>query len=119
MNATDPSELFGGTWERIKDRFVLAAGDSYASGSTGGETTHTLTVNEMPRWNTNPKLNGDDNYPIWFPASWGNDVKGQALSDTQQTSGKGFYLVDKNIGGNQPHNNMPPYLVAYMWYRVA
>ena len=47
-NSTDPSTLFGGTWKRIKDKFILACGDSYANGSSGGEASHTLTVNEMP-----------------------------------------------------------------------
>lgn len=42
--STDPSTLFGGTWEQVKDRFVLAAGDSYAVGATGGEATHTLSL---------------------------------------------------------------------------
>ena len=46
--ATDPGALFGGTWRRVKDKFILAAGDSYAAGSTGGEATHTLSVDEMP-----------------------------------------------------------------------
>lgn len=45
---TSPASLFGGTWEQLKDRFLLAAGDSYAAGSTGGEATHTLTASEMP-----------------------------------------------------------------------
>lgn len=48
MNATEPSVLFGGTWERIKDRFVLAAGDSYETGATGGEAEHKLTLTELP-----------------------------------------------------------------------
>ena len=48
VNSTNPSVLFGGTWEQIKDTFLLATGDTYANGSTGGEATHTLTVNEMP-----------------------------------------------------------------------
>lgn len=39
-NATDPTSLFGGSWERIKDKFILAAGDSYSQGSTGGSATH-------------------------------------------------------------------------------
>ena len=39
----DPSTLFGGTWERIKDKFLLTAGDNYAAGSTGGSTSHTHT----------------------------------------------------------------------------
>lgn len=44
----DPNTKFGGTWERIKDRFLLAAGDSYAAGSTGGEATHRLIQSEIP-----------------------------------------------------------------------
>ena len=47
-NNTDPSTLFGGTWQQIKDMFILAAGDSYTVNSTGGEKTHTLTKDEMP-----------------------------------------------------------------------
>ncbi len=47
-NATNPSTLFGGTWTQVKDKFVLAAGDSYKAGSTGGEASHKLTTDEMP-----------------------------------------------------------------------
>lgn len=35
VNSTDPGTLFGGTWTRIQGRFLLAAGDGYAAGSTG------------------------------------------------------------------------------------
>ena len=36
-------------WEQdFKDVFPLGAGDTYAAGSTGGETAHTLTASEMP-----------------------------------------------------------------------
>lgn len=34
-NSTDPGTLFGGTWTRIKDMFVLASGDDYANDTTG------------------------------------------------------------------------------------
>ena len=47
-NNTNPATLFGGTWTQIKDRFILAAGDSYSNGATGGAATVTLTVNNMP-----------------------------------------------------------------------
>ena len=40
----NPQTAWGGTWERIKDRFLLAAGDTYTGGSTGGEATHKLTT---------------------------------------------------------------------------
>lgn len=45
---TSPATLFGGTWVRLEDRFLLAAGSTYAAGSTGGEASHVLTASEMP-----------------------------------------------------------------------
>lgn len=48
VNSTDPGTLFGGTWVRIKDAFLLSAGDTYNAGDIGGEAEHTLTVAEMP-----------------------------------------------------------------------
>lgn len=47
----DPNELFGGTWTQIKDKFILAAGDTYTAGDSGGDAdavvvshSHTATV---------------------------------------------------------------------------
>lgn len=48
INNVDPGTLFGGSWEQIKDTFLLAAGSSYEAGATGGEATHKLTTAEMP-----------------------------------------------------------------------
>lgn len=42
-SSTNPASLFGGTWVQIKDKFVLAAGDSYAVGNTGGASTVSFT----------------------------------------------------------------------------
>lgn len=44
----NPSVKFGGVWEQIKDTFLLACGDTYNIGTTGGEAEHTLTVEELP-----------------------------------------------------------------------
>ena len=47
--STNPASLFGGTWVQIKDRFVLACGDTYtSSGATGGASSVTLSVSNMP-----------------------------------------------------------------------
>jgi microcystin-dependent protein len=51
VNNIDPSVVFGGTWQQIKDKFLLASGDTYENGATGGEATHTLTVSEIPSHN--------------------------------------------------------------------
>ena len=45
---TDPSILFGGTWVRIKDKFIWAKGDSDTANATGGSKTVTLSVNNLP-----------------------------------------------------------------------
>lgn len=45
---TNPSELFGGVWESIQEKFLFGAGTTYSAGATGGEATHTLTETEMP-----------------------------------------------------------------------
>lgn len=44
----DPNILFGGTWTRIQDTFLLCAGSSYNAGSTGGSATTTLTTENLP-----------------------------------------------------------------------
>lgn len=49
--STSPASLFGGAWEQLKDKFLLAAGNAYAAGATGGEATHKLTASEMPSHN--------------------------------------------------------------------
>ena len=47
-NPTSPEVLFGGTWERITDRFLLAGSSTYPVGSESGEAEHTLEPLEMP-----------------------------------------------------------------------
>lgn len=42
-SSTNPSNIFGGTWEQIIDRVLIGAGNSYGGGTTGGSTTHTHT----------------------------------------------------------------------------
>ena len=45
----NPASLFGGTWVQIKDKFVLACGDTYKTvGETGGASSVTLSVSNMP-----------------------------------------------------------------------
>lgn len=104
VNATSPASLFGGTWERIEDRFLLAAGSTYTAGDMGGEASHTLTVSEMPSHNHAYTIPGNETGTSWYGAS--GTAKG-----APQSSG--------DSGGGAAHNNMPPYLAVYMWKRVA
>lgn len=110
--ATNPSTLFGfGTWERIQDTFLLAAGSTYSAGSTGGKATHTLTNSEIP----------SHNHAIFYPnASAGNNYAPIGYPNVGSKSSYwavGSYTGD--VGGGQAHNNMPPYLAVYVWKRKA
>lgn len=108
---TDPGTLFGGTWEQIKDTFLLAAGATYKAGSTGGEATHTLTQNEMPK----------HNHIIYFPNQSGPDT-GAAIGFPEAGSKNTWWAaacMTGQTGDNKAHNNMPPYLTVYVWKRTA
>lgn len=109
--STSPASLFGGTWEQIKDRFLLAAGDTYSAGSTGGEAIHTLTISEMPshKHDFGSPLSGNPTSANQLAINWGDEaVRTQDyLTETLPT------------GGNEAHNNMPPYLAVNIWMRVA
>ena len=132
VNSTSPATLFGGTWEQIKGRFLLGTGTpddnsntgwgtnltwngtnkyNEAVGSTGGESLHTLTVAQMPShshtlesWVTRSPTGGRDAFLVY----------GMNSGTPQSTK---YYQSPE--GGGQAHNNMPPYLVVYMWKRTA
>lgn len=121
VNSTSPQTLFGGTWEQLQNRFLLGAGSSYAAGNTGGEATHTLTVNEMP---SHGHAFGDNGMAMCVYTT--NDPAGLNRWGFVGANQSGWYInANKNIaainttGGNGAHNNMPPYLVVYMWKRTA
>lgn len=103
VNATDPGTLFGGTWQQIKDRFLLACGDTYANGATGGEASVKLAFENYMSyaWNAGMTMPSTDvNTAFNSGSNLGIQIK---YSD--------------NI--NVPHNNMPPYLAVYVWQRTA
>lgn len=103
---TSPSQLFGGVWEKIEGVFLLGSSSSYTSGSTGGEATHTLSLEEIP--------SHSHEYTHLTIGSYGGTHStgrfGDSLnSETTQTG---------SVGSSSPHNNMPPYLSVNMWKRI-
>lgn len=132
VNDTNPSELFGGTWERIQDRFLLASGNTYTAGSTGGEASHTLTINEMPTHGHGMDDSGWHTHGQNVSANAGSGGSGVREDYNRDTTGLSSYpqgIATEgagthkhniwNNGGNGSHNNMPPYLTVYMWKRIA
>lgn len=121
VNATEPSVLFGGTWERLKDRFLLAAGDTYAAGATGGEAAHTLTVEEMANHNhliTRSGTVSSGNVVLGAPGPY-QDGNFASLGITGVDAVATTEFKIAYTGYNVPHNNMPPYIAVYVWKRTA
>ena len=120
---TDPSEIFGGTWQRIKDKFILAAGDTYEAGSTGGEASHTLTREELPDVEIPIKKNmasngvdadwylGYSNAPHTSTGSYENAWISSGV--TRETA-----ATTEALGSGQAIDIMPPYETYYCWQRV-
>lgn len=107
----NPSTIYGGTWVawgkgRVPVGVDTSDSDFNTVEKTGGEKEHTLTVDEMP--------------------SHKHDF-GQQFTGMPVSSGNyGYYMIAgtrtdviKNTGGNQPHNNLQPYITCYMWKRIA
>ena len=132
VNDTNPGTLFGGTWEQINDRFLLACGSTYSNGSTGGSATHThttgnhiLKTEEMPSHTHTEKLPSTWHfkYASGGTNGYASDCTTGAYAGTVYNSS----YTTGSTGGGQPHNhgntgssnNMPPYLAVYVWKRTA
>ena len=123
VNNTSPATFIGGTWEQLKNRFLIGCGDTYAAGASGGSATHTLSVAEMPTHGNHLYAPGD-----WIGqgASGGKYLNTDANMSSYGSSGRGWVLSSNEAypagyttGSGQAHNNMPPYLAVYMWKRTA
>lgn len=117
VNNVNPSSIFGGSWESFGTGRTLVGVDTSQTEfntveKTGGEKTHKLTVQEL--------------------ASHQHGFQGGSALFTQKDQGvkglgSGVYWVEgvgsipntSNAGGDQPHNNLQPYITCYMWKRVG
>ena len=128
VNSTNPSQLFGGEWEQWGKGRVPVGVDTTQTEfntveKTGGEKTHTLIETELPY------IRGDFNFHGAGSATVGSGCAGYfkpgAYRGNYRSGGSdlggagsydGFYF---EFGGNQPHNNLQPYITCYMWKRTA
>lgn len=107
--------MFGGTWEAFGIGRTLVGVDpedeDFAEAElTGGEKTHTLTVNEMPSHQHRER----GFYRVQGGVSGGDAVRARAnlSADVWDTSMEA-------TGGGQSHNNLQPYITCYMFKRIA
>ena len=139
-NSTEPSTLFGGTWERVKDKFILAAGDNHEVGDEGGEESHALTVEETPAHaHTRGTMNITAQIGGYGDRTGFSGLDGAFYSKQDQTripvvgdiveghhtsltvgfdASRSWTGETSSVGGGEAHNNMPPYATYYCWERI-
>lgn len=124
--AGNPSSLLGfGTWTQIEDKFLLAAGSTYDAGDTGGAATVKLSKANLPA------VSGTIAMHSQGVATNVHDVTGcfssELINKNKYRAGgsevPGAPSIGRvnfsNGGSGTAHNNMPPYLVVYIWKRTA
>ena len=133
VNNTNPKDIYGGSWEKIQNRFLLGSGSNYSLGSTGGNSSvsytpsgtvgnHTLTIQEMPSHHHAQATNNGKSGPT-------REVPAGIPYGIDYGDGVGE-VPTANTGGSQAHNHpftgtssniniMPPYIVVNVWKRTA
>lgn len=134
VDSVNPSTLFGGTWERIEDRFLVATGTYFDLEQSGGSkdavvVSHTHT--QVEHTHTYPSDESGKPYKTWGTKS-GSTEEGAPLSGTGKhyaaTKNQDYkWLI--NMSSEQPtinasgvdgaDKNLPPYLAVNMWKRTA
>ncbi|WP_332059053.1 DUF859 family phage minor structural protein [Streptococcus canis] len=118
-SSANPSTFIGGTWQRYaQGRTIVGVSENETefnyAGKTGGEKSHRLTKNEMPRHDHNVS---NDNNALLLAAS-----STKAYATAGAGSGSNSWPWQKGVqaeGGDQPHNNLQPYIATYIWLRTA
>ena len=126
-SSTNPSTIYGGTWERYgQGKTLVGLNESETEFSTinktGGEKTHTLTINEMPSHNHQIGSGDGSNGLIIGSAPESNilvGVNNYYIKYDGVGNGPSTYLNTYNVGGSSAHNNLQPYITVYMWKRVS
>lgn len=105
--SSSPASWLGGSWERIKDKFLLAAGDTYTAGTTGGSADAVL-VSHYHYVTVHGYVDGS----VSSTGKGGGTLYSSyvALEDNPPT---------QTVGVDGTGKNMPPYLAVYMWKRIA
>ena len=119
FNSTSPASLFGGTWEQIQDKFLLASGITYQAGATGGNATHSHTLGNGY---AKQDLRGESGYGYAKEKTVEAYLPNKKCETADQYVDFSDWTVTGAIelgGSTDNASNMPPYLTVYIWKRTA
>lgn len=114
-----PQTFLGGSWAKIEGRFLLAADSAHPAGSTGGEETQTISLQQIPDHyhiiSTGDGSGAGYNYPGYAAIVTQNAGESPSNAYACNTG----YVAGRNNVDQQPLSTMPPYLAVYMWKRTG
>lgn len=93
----------------LNGRVPIGQGVNFSMGQTGGEESHSLTISELPS-HTHQAVGSSDaaNSVLPVDSTWALS-ENQTYNQTANSSMSPSAIA--SVGGNQPHNNMQPFLV--------
>ena len=107
----------GKRWSLIQDKFLLGGGGEYAVGTTGGNKSHTLTVEELPS-HKHDVVFMQNGYPrpsslYHTNANFGTGYEAASYGG-DSTAKVGEYTTTP-VGGSKAFDTMPPFIAVYIW----
>lgn len=98
----NPADLFGGSWERVEDTFLMAAGSQYPAGSEGGSNTVILDSENIPNLNITGKTNAKNGVGTSANGAYNGTItsNGTYLGGTYGTSLSGEHSHSYSAGGS-------------------
>ncbi|MEG1433029.1 phage baseplate protein [Eubacterium sp.] len=125
FNDTNPSSFIGGSWTKITDTFLVAAGETYKVGSNGGADSVKLTASNLPSITGSIMFHGSENGgPAWqangcFGSSNIHGSKYRTGGDYAGGAHSNQNIKFNNGGSGASFDARPPYMPVYMWKREA
>lgn len=141
VSSTNPGNLFGGTWERIQNQFLLSAGGDYPAGTTGGSADAVVVLhNHTQSSHTHYNAKGSG----WGYLSYDTSKSSMTRSKVNTSNGSRYAFLGtpnatsadgsnmdwggqlqsatpsiNSSGVSGTGKNMPPYLSVYVWKRTT
>lgn len=112
---TNPSVFFGGTWEQIKDVFLLSAGDTYNAGTSGGSSNLQANL-EVFSTGGNAYVDIDKIQGSPYKQPKRVTILGNSTETSISENGQSSVSVQ---GIQDSSSCLPPYLAVYVWKRTA